>query len=409
MLYITAAQAAKKWGVTVRRIQDMCRGNQIDGAIRHGREWMIPMDAHRPADRRKKEVRGAEPLPQLPRRSPAIIMTDLYSIPGHGDMAVNALKGRPEAAELFRAQLAFCRGQVDLAYSISQELLQKQGHHDLTIGCAIILALCAIYKSNKELWFQARQIIADTPCHNKKDQVLSEFWLAAVDSEIHNTLNFPDWFVEGCFDPLAGDAYPAARYYYLKYLFVLGHKIATGVYGQSDNQTAMNLFPLVAEPMISQTRKDGALVAEIYMRLVLAAAYHNIGKDNAAVRHLDIAIRLALPDKLYLLLAEYRKNLDFLMDERLSLADPAAAEQVKALSKTFLQGWTKLHNLILGRTVSSELTIREREVAKHASYGLSNKEIALRLHISVNTVKQSLRTAMDKTGAIRRSQLSEFI
>lgn len=72
-------------------------------------------------------------------------------------------------------------------------------------------------------------------------------------------------------------------------------------------------------------------------------------------------------------------------------------------------GWTHLHNTMLSRTVSTDLTTREREVAKHAAYGLSNKEIALRLNISINTVKQSLRTAMDKTGALRRNELSRYI
>ena len=171
----------------------------------------------------------------------------------------------------------------------------------------------------------------------------------------------------------------------------------------------MSLFPCVAEPLIAQNRKEGAIVSEIYTRLICACAYHDLGNDAMAIHHLDIAIALALPDRLYMLLAEYRRQLDFLMDERLSLADPAAVAQVRNLNKQFLNGWTVLHNGQRGRMVSNELTTREREVAKHAAFGLSNKEIALRLHISVNTVKQSLRTAMDKTGAMRRSDLFHYI
>lgn len=125
--------------------------------------------------------------------------------------------------------------------------------------------------------------------------------------------------------------------------------------------------------------------------------------------HLDQAISLALPDKLYMPLAEYRRQLDFLMDERLGDASQEALSQVKALNRTYLEGWTVLHNTQRGRRVTNALTTREREVAKHAAFGLSNKEIAERLNISVNTVKQSLRTAMDKTGALRRSDLFHYI
>ena len=97
------------------------------------------------------------------------------------------------------------------------------------------------------------------------------------------------------------------------------------------------------------------------------------------------------------------------MDDRLSRVDPVAAQRVKTLNKQFSEGWTALHNVAHNKTVSNQLTAREREVAKQAAFGLSNKDIAQRLNISVNTVKQSLRTAMDKTGALRRSDLADYI
>ncbi|MBO5952565.1 MAG: hypothetical protein J6Q53_00330 [Oscillospiraceae bacterium] len=409
MLYITAAQAAQKWNVTVRRVQDMCRKDLIDGAVRHGRDWMIPMDAQKPADRRCRNSALKAPLPQLPRRSPAIVMTNLYNRPGCAEEAMDALKNKPESAALSKAQIAYCRGEIDEAKGIVTALLNHPCGHDLQIGCGIILAMCAIYKGDTALWQIARSRISDAVCHNEKDQYLSEFWAAAVDSEIHNTYTFPGWFMRGCFDPIAGDSYPAARYYYLKFLFVMGHQYASGVIGERDNQAAMGLFSAVAEPLISQTRKDGALIAEIYMRLLCATSYHDLGKDDMAILHLDTAIRLALPDRLFLILAEYRKNLDFLLDERLNLVNPAATDHVRRLSKAFMHGWTVLHNAVLGRSVTNELTTREREVAKHAAFGLSNKDIAQRLHISVNTVKQSLRAAMDKTGAVRRIDLSHYL
>ena len=176
-----------------------------------------------------------------------------------------------------------------------------------------------------------------------------------------------------------------------------------------DTQSMMRMIPNVAEPLIAQSKKEGALISEAYMRLILAMTYHNLGNDAMAVHHLDIAIELILPDKLYMLLVEYRRALDFLLDEGLMLADPEALVQVKKLYRQHQQGWTLLHNQERGRTFVSELTTREREVAKLAAFGLSNKEIAERLSISLNTVKQSLRIAMDKTGALRRNELSHYI
>lgn len=87
------------------------------------------------------------------------------------------------------------------------------------------------------------------------------------------------------------------------------------------------------------------------------------------------------------------------MDARLRAADEKAAVQVRALSRQLLDGWVKLHNALLDRSVSNDLTVREREVAKLAAFGLSNKEIAGRLSISLSAVKQAIRLAMDKTHA----------
>lgn len=410
MQYISAKQASEQWNLTVRRVQELCRTGKISGAVRWGRDWMIPGDAHKPGDRRRKTIHEQHTaLPLLPKKNPAIIMTNLYYRPGSADAVIQAISDRPEGAELMRAQLAYCQGDIDTAYRLSSRLLEQPCCHDLQMGCGIMLAMCSIYYGDLSMWKRAKESIQSAQCHHPKDMSLTEFWSAAVDSEIYDTTNFPDWFSRGCFDPLPADSYPAARYYYLKYLYVLCHEAAVGHRGERDSQSMMRMFPLVAEPFISQNRKIGALIPEIYLRLICAAAYHDLGNDALAIEHLDIAISQALPDKLYMILAEHRKLLDFLMDERLARQDTAAAYRVKTLSKQLQSGWTHLHNTVLSRTVSADLTTREREVVKHAAYGLSNREIALRLNISINTVKQSLRIAMDKTGALRRSELSRYI
>ncbi|MBE5739771.1 MAG: helix-turn-helix domain-containing protein, partial [Clostridiales bacterium] len=45
MQYITVQEAAKKWGVTTRRVQMLCNEERIKGAYRFGKSWMIPSTA----------------------------------------------------------------------------------------------------------------------------------------------------------------------------------------------------------------------------------------------------------------------------------------------------------------------------------------------------------------------------
>ena len=52
------------------------------------------------------------------------------------------------------------------------------------------------------------------------------------------------------------------------------------------------------------------------------------------------------------------------------------------------------------------LSARERETAELAARGLSNREIARALHISLDTVKKHLTKAMAKTQSASRTQLA---
>lgn len=56
MDYITVREAADKWNITERWVQKLCEENRIKGAVRFSRVWMIPKDACKPIDGRKKEV-----------------------------------------------------------------------------------------------------------------------------------------------------------------------------------------------------------------------------------------------------------------------------------------------------------------------------------------------------------------
>lgn len=45
MGWMTAAEAAREWGVTPRRVQILCAEGRVAGAERFGRAWRIPEGA----------------------------------------------------------------------------------------------------------------------------------------------------------------------------------------------------------------------------------------------------------------------------------------------------------------------------------------------------------------------------
>jgi len=52
--YMTAAQAAKQWGISDRRVRVLCTEGKISGAFKDGKSYKIPADAAKPPDGREK-------------------------------------------------------------------------------------------------------------------------------------------------------------------------------------------------------------------------------------------------------------------------------------------------------------------------------------------------------------------
>ena len=54
MKYISASEAAAKWGLSSRRVGTLCNEGRIEGAQKAGATWIIPEDAQKPHDARIK-------------------------------------------------------------------------------------------------------------------------------------------------------------------------------------------------------------------------------------------------------------------------------------------------------------------------------------------------------------------
>ena len=57
MDWITTKEAAKQWGITMRRVQSMCENGLLDGATKLGDIWVIPKNTFKPLDGRTKAAK----------------------------------------------------------------------------------------------------------------------------------------------------------------------------------------------------------------------------------------------------------------------------------------------------------------------------------------------------------------
>ena len=407
MRKMTASQAAEKWGISLRRVQDLCRTGRIAGAERFGTHWMLPVDTTRPPDGRLRENRHpSKQTMRMPRKSPILAMTDLYSIPGSAEKVSESLASNPQAQALFDAGIAYFQGRYQDVYEHATYFLSHHTGVYAEAGAGVLLCLCAIWKGDHALWLQGKHHIAEAPVPDYHDREIYTLTLLSADTAVLDVRNFPDWFQRGNFECLPSDSHPMAKVVYAKWLYILAYAMASGEYAREGVQglALMRIVPNTLEPLITQAVVDKTVIPEIYLRLYCALAYYNSGDREMAVEHIDKAIALALPDRLFGILAMCWLRLDQLLEERLMLVDADAARQTKELYRTFLMGQEVLARVIRNRKMAaSSLTARELEVAKLVAFGFTNKQVAKKLGIQESTVKTTVQKIMQKTGVTNRA------
>jgi hypothetical protein len=58
MEYMSCPEAAKKWGISERRVQKLCEDDRIPGISKIGYMWLIPKNTLKPIDGRTKQGRA---------------------------------------------------------------------------------------------------------------------------------------------------------------------------------------------------------------------------------------------------------------------------------------------------------------------------------------------------------------
>ncbi len=406
MELITVKEAAQQWGVTPRRVQWLCSHEQIEGAVRFGPVWMIPKNATRPKSSRS----SAKSMP-MPRKSPFLDMTNLYNQTGGADRCAQALADHPEAHLLFEALVAYRRGEINKVYDHARHFLSSHSGFYAILGGGMLLAMCAIWRGDIHLWNEAKRHICEAPCESEIEREIISLALAIVDSSIYDNHDFPEWFTAGNFEALPSDSHPAAKVFYVKYLYMAAFAIASRQFSLEGVQglALMRMIPGTIEPLISQAVVDQTVLVEIYLRLSCAVAYHNASEREKAIRHMDRAIALALPDQLYGVLTEYVRHFDGLLEERIACVEPAAVERVTALYQTYSIGWAKLSGAVRKKYIAINLTVKERAITKLVAFGFSVKEIAGMLYVSESTIKQTISRVIRKTGVQDKSEFAYIL
>ena len=403
MDYITVREAAQKWKISQRLVQQYCQDGRLAGARKFGGAWAIPADARKPANT-KNEARPTRTLMAEPQPAPADFPGSLTPMPllnaafapGHCLEYVEGI----ENAELRNIALAEYHYFSGHPQEAAREAELYLSHPDL----ALRLSACLIYAySNLSIGqiqraqYTLREVrnTLSTADASMPPQLRAAAVFIVTAAAVLLHLPLPEGV--GTFQEQIRLLPPGLR---LFALYVQAHyTYLQGDYGKSVGivETALSLqtqiYPIPA----------------IYLHLAAVMDYMSLKQPEQARAHLLAAWDLARPDDLIEGLGEHHGLLGGMLEATLKKDWPEDFKRIIAITYRFSSGWRKVHNPVTGEAVADNLTTTEFATAMLAARGWTNQEIADHLGISPNTVKQYISTTLQKLGIKQRKDLKRYM
>ena len=400
--YLSIREAANRWGVSERRVNQFCGEGRIPGARKIGGSWAIPADAEKPMDPRRTKTRtpvqaAPSQLPQVGSLSGISLMPLMNTpfAPGHCLEAIAAMEDGPQK-DIALAEYYYFSGQAARAVQAVRPYLT-------TPDLGYRLSACWIYgyaNLTTGQIQQARYALAEvhgifTTRIDQFPQLQAAGAFVAAASAILLHLPLPKELPPTKdFLPLLPTGLRAfALYVQAHYLYLQGE------YAQSAG---------IAEATLAMGAAQYPIPA-IYLHLVAVMDYMSLKQSDGAQKHFLAAWELARPDDLIEGFGEHHGLLGGMLEAVIKSSWPEDFRRIIDITYRFSWGWRQIHNPDTGHQVADNLTTTEFTIAMLAARSWTNEEIADHMGISPNTVKRHLSQAMKKLDIKHRQALKQYM
>lgn len=295
---------------------------------------------------------------------------------------------------VMRAETHLLRGEDRSAEACVYKALylaNEAGQSSVALCAELILARIKLLRGDGPGYGAARENIKKYRRGFPQRAVLRmvDLCLAGLDLALGNTDDLPEWLgsPEGVRNALYVQGRPYGLVMYAKILLL--EKRFPELYG-------------LTETMMEMGNGIRSVLPVLCRRILLASAKFAEGREEEAAERLEAALKIALPDRIFLPFAEFGANLLPLINKRMDGRNSAG---LVALLERQKKGSAAIINHL--KPYREALTEREKEIALLARDGLRTREIAGRLFVSENTVKSALKKIFSKLKIRSRNDLGK--
>ena len=397
MDYITVREAAEKWGVSERRINQYCAEGRIPGAERFGGAWAIPAGAEKPGDPRKQKTQTAPPsAKQAPELFPGFMpLMNTPFCPGCCKETIARMEAGPKK-DIALAEYHYFSGQAEKAMQETEGYLTAADGGIRLSACLLFAYACLsmgrIDHARSALG-EIRRTLASGGETDPAARAMEAFVAFAAAVLLH--LPLPEEMPPAeSFLPLLPPGLRAFALYVQAHYLYLKEDYANSA-GMVEGALAMgaSAYPISA----------------IYLHLVAVMDYMSLKATEKAQTHLLTAWEIARPDDLIEAFGEHHGLLGAMLEAAIKPDWPEDFKRIIDITYRFSSGWRRVHNPITGHDVADDLTTTEFAVCMLAARGWTTREIAGHLNISANTAKRHISEAMKKLKVKNRKDLKQYM
>ena len=397
MEYLTVRASAERWNLSDRMVQRFCIDGRIPGARKFGRSWAIPAGAENPRDPRLARPRRPEPSAGGRLLEGGNLMPLMNSAfrPGCCRQTAEAMAEGPRR-DIALAEYLYFTGKPEASANAAERYLTSADMGSRLSACLLYtyanLSLGRIQRARFALQ-EMNTALTEAGKLSPAYQAGAAFVAAAGAVLLH--LPLPEGLPEvQSFLPLLPPGLRAfALYVYAHYRYLQGD------YGPSVG---------IVEGALAMGGSQYPIPA-IYLHLVAVMDCMSLKQTDRAKAHLLSAWSLARPDDLIEGLGEHHGLLGGMLEAVIKPEWPKDFRRIINITYRFSAGWRRVHNPETGHDVADDLTTTEFAASMLAARGWTNQEIADHMHISPNTVKRYISTALEKLHIRRRQDLKRFM
>lgn len=395
MEYITAQEAARKWGISVRLVQKYCAGGRIRDVVKFGQSWGIPENAVKPSGPRGKKEKNQGTAAGGELFSGLMPLMNSAFEPGHCLEVIEAMEDGSEK-DIAMAEYYYFSGQPEQAVEAAEVYLTSPDTGARLSAC-LIYAYANLSEGNIQHARHALDEIRNTLAAGEEKNACVhaiEAFVTFVSSVLLH-LPLPDSIppTEAFLSDLPPGVRAFALYTMAHYLYLKEE------YGKSAG---------IAEATLAMGA-DKYPIPAIYLHLVAVMDYMSMKNAGMARKHLLAAWETARPDYLIEGMGEHHGLLGGMLEAVIKPEWPEDFKRIIAITYRFSTGWRRIHNPETGHDVADDLTTTEFAAAMLAARGWTNQEIAEHMNISPNTVKQYISAVLQKLDIHQRRELKKYM